>query len=196
MKILKELPPENYPDIFLDSKTPLYEFISKLTSLLNKEQEFIEFISTIKYWNLPKVSLWSFVSILNYIDELLFKYSEEIKGITVKNRLKPLLNFLLLLIKNSINLQIFSSLDVLEIIFLKTFDIKLKIVIVDIYIILSNVCGNSFIKYHSKLLEAGYVFMNMRKVLVEFMDNNYQFNEKVKYYLEEILLKQQKNLKI
>ena len=192
MKILKELPPENYPDIFLDSKTPLYEFISKLTSLLNKEQEFIEFISTIKYWYLPKVSLWSFVSILNYIDELLFKYSEEIKGITVKNRLKPLLNFLLLLIRNSINLQIFSSLDVLEIIFLKTFDIKLKIVIVDIYIILSNVCGNSFIKYHSKLLEAGYVFMNMRKVLMEFMDNNYQFNEKVKYYLEEILLKQQK----
>ena len=77
MKILKELPPENYPDIFLDSKTPLYEFISKLTSLINKEQEFIEFISTIKYWYLPKVSLWSFVSILNYIDELLFKYSEE-----------------------------------------------------------------------------------------------------------------------
>ena len=192
MKILKLLPADYYPDKCLVPNTPFYEFISKLNSLLNKEQEFIEFISTIKYWYLPIVSLWSYESTLNYIDELLQKYSNDINEIIIKEKLKPLLNFLLLIIKHSNNLEIFSSFDVLETIFLKTFDIKLKIVIIDIYIIHCNFSDKTILKYYSKVLEAGSVFMNMRRILMEFINNNYQFNEKIIYYLEEILLKQQK----
>ena len=54
MIIYKEIPEGNYPDKFIDPNTPLGEFISRINSLINKEQEFIDFISSIKSWSLPK----------------------------------------------------------------------------------------------------------------------------------------------
>ena len=192
MKILKEMKIADYSDKFIEPNTPVYEFITKLNSFLNKEEDFLKLISSIKFWSLPKISLWSLESILNYIDDLFIKYSKDLTEITIENKLKPLLNFVLLLLKNSTNVNIFESMDNLEIIFLKTFDIKLKIVIIEIYTIYSNSIEKPNCRYISQIANAGYAFMDMRRVLMEFINNNYQFNEKIFSYLEEILLKLQK----
>ena len=114
MKIFIEIPESNYPDKFIPPNSPLYDFISKLNSLINKEQQFIEFISPINIWTLPQISLWSIESVLNYIDELLLKYSSDLSEDTIKNKLKPLLRFLFFFLLNSRCNDIFASFEILE----------------------------------------------------------------------------------
>ena len=192
MKILKEMLINNYSDKFIEPNTPIYEFISKLNSFINKEEDLLDYISKINYWSLPKVSLWSLESVLNYIDELLIKYSDDLSEITINNKLKPLLNFILLLLKNATCVHVFESMNNLEIIFMKTFDIKLKIVIIEIYKLYLNSIEKPNCRYISQISDAGYAFMNMRIVLMEFINNNYQFSKKIFFCLEEILLNLQK----
>ena len=120
MKIFKEIPESNFPDKFIPPNSLLYDFISQLNSLINKEQQFIEFISKIKFWTLPQISLWSIESVLNYIDELLIKYSKDLSEDTIKNKLKPLLSFLVVLLLNSRCNDIFVSFEILENIFFRT----------------------------------------------------------------------------
>ena len=192
MKILKEMPTNDYSYKFIDPNTPLYEFISKLNSFVNREQDLLDFISTISFWSLPKIPLWSIESILNYIDELLLKYSNDLSEITIENKVKPLLNFILLLLKNATYVNIFESMNNLEKIFLKTFDINLKIVIIEIYKLYLNSIEKPNCRYISQISDAGYAFINMRRVLMEFINNNYQFNKKIFSFLEDILLNLQK----
>ena len=67
----------------------------------NKEKEFISFISSIKFWDFNKISLWAFEEVLNYIDELLEKYSVSTNEEINKNILLPIIKFILLLLKNN-----------------------------------------------------------------------------------------------
>ena len=188
MKIYKEIPEANYSDKYIAPNSPLWDFISQINSLINKEQEFIEFISSIKFWSLPQISLWSLVSVLNYIDELLLKYSKDLSEDTINNKLKPLLNFLVVLLINSRNIDIFVSFEVLETILLKTSNIKVKVSILRIFKIFINY--NKGIKgYINKIYEIRTAFVNIPKIVMEFINNNYQFNKKIISNLEDILLK-------
>ena len=194
MKIFREFLYENYEDKYIDPNSQLGKFIIQLNSLVNKEQDFINFISKIKFWSLPSISLWSIEQILNYIDTLLNNYSNNLSEETTKNKLKTLLKFLLLLIKNGRNIYIFSSLDNLETIFLKSFDIQTKIVILKIYRLYIN-DNKSIYEYAFKIPDIRYIFMNMRKIFMNFIDNSYQLNSKIISDLEQILLKQDKKWK-
>ena len=194
MKIFIEIPESNYPDKFIPPNSPLYDFISKLNSLINKEQQFIEFISPINIWTLPQISLWSIESVLNYIDELLLKYSSDLSEDTIKNKLKPLLRFLFVLLLNSRCNDIFASFEILENIFFRTNNIKVKVYIIRIFKIF--MMYNKDIKgYINKIYEMRTAFINMPKILMEFINNNYQFNTKIISHLEDILLKLNKNWK-
>ena len=119
MRIIKEIPILNYCDKLINPETCLGKFLSKLNSLINNEEAFLQFISTIKYWDLPHTSLWSFEDILNYIDDLLFKYSKNINEKNISEKILPLLKFLFILIKNSTSKEIFASFDNLQNIFFK-----------------------------------------------------------------------------
>ena len=194
MKIYKEIPEGNYPDKFIDPNTPLGEFISRINSLINKEQEFIDFISSIKSWSLPQISLWSIEYALNYIDELLHKYSKDLSEDTTKNKLKQVLNFLFVLLLNSRCNDIFASFEILETIFFKTSNIKIKAYIIRILKLFMSY--NKGIKgYISKIYEMRTTFVNIPKILVEFINNDYLFNKKIIANLEDILLKLNKNWK-
>ena len=85
MRIIKEISNFHYCYKLINTETRLGKFISKLNSLINNEEAFLQFISTAKYWDLPHTSLWSFEDILNYIDDLLFKYSKNINENTIFN---------------------------------------------------------------------------------------------------------------
>ena len=189
MKIFKHISDNNYPDIYIDPNSPVYEFITHMNSLLNKEQHFLNYISSFKYWNLPKISLWSLKNILNYIDELLLKYSNDLSEININNKIQPILNFTLLLLKNSTCNDIFASFDTLSMIFLKTFDIKTKVLILEIFQIIQKDLI-LLLDYFSAIIKPKYIFINIRQILVEFMNNNFKFNENILSSLEQILLKQ------
>ena len=119
MRIIKEISIFHYCDKLINPETRLGQFISKLNSLINNEEAFLQFISTVKYWDLPHTSLWSFEDILNYIDDLLFKYSKNINENNISEKILPLLKFLLILINNSTSKEIFASFDNLQNIFFK-----------------------------------------------------------------------------
>ena len=75
MRIIKEIPAIYLSSKYIDPESKIGIFISELKSRINKENDFINYISSIKYWDFNKISLWSFEAILNYIDEILEKYS-------------------------------------------------------------------------------------------------------------------------
>ena len=147
MKIIKEISIFHYGAKLLDPESRLGKFISKLKSLINKEQSFLEFISSIKEWDLSRVSLWSFEEILNYIDDILSKYSTNITQTIIQEKIIPILKFLHLLISNSTQREIFASFDHLQNIFLRVFDNEVKSYIVDIYMLFSE-SNKSLIIYY------------------------------------------------
>ena len=184
MKILKEIPRDKYYEKYINPDTSLGKFITKLNSLVNKEQDFLNFISSIKRWKLEAVSLWALEEALNYIDELLFNYSNSLSDETTNNKVKVILKFLRILLSHSNNLNIFSSYDNLEKIYLKSLDIEIKYSISKI----TNLCNFNLNMFY--IFEAGFAFINMKKIFMDFINNNYKFNEKIKSELEGILLRQ------
>ena len=107
MRIIKEIPSIYLSSKYIEPGTKLGIFISELKSRINKEKEFISFISSIKFWDFNKISLWAFEEVLNYLDEILQKYSNSNDQEINKNILLPLLKFIHLLIKNCYNKEIF-----------------------------------------------------------------------------------------
>lgn len=186
MKIIKEISIFHYSAKLLDPESSIGKFISKLKSLINNEQLFYQFIVTIKYWDLPHASLWSFEEVLNYIDELLFKYSTNITQDTIQEKIIPLLHFLYIIINNSTQKEIFSSFDHLQNIFLRSFDNEVKSYIVDIYMLFTD-SNKSLIIYYKDFFSVCPVFMYMRNIFIHLIKNNYVINSDINSELEEIL---------
>ena len=131
MRIIKDANIYHYDDIFYETSTLFGKFISSITSTLPNEKKFISIISTINYWDFPKVSLWTFKDILNFIDDLFEKYQKDINN--NKQNLMKIFKFLKLILSNSLNKDIFLLFDKLEFIFLHSNDFEIKIEILEIY---------------------------------------------------------------
>ena len=185
MKIIKEISIFHYGDKLIDPNSRLGKYISKLNSLINNEQAFYQFISTQKFWDLPRASLWSFEEILNYIDDLLSKYSKNLSEKIISEKILPLLKFLYLIINNSITKDIFASFEHLQNIFFKVFDTEVKACIISIYMLFDYSKG--LISYFTELFHACRSFVLMRNVLIHMIKNNYVINNDIIAELEEIL---------
>ena len=181
------------PSIYLSNKyieptSKLGILISELKSRINKENEFINYISHIKLWDFTKVSLWSFEEVLNYIDELLEKYSnsisinEEINN----NILLPLIKFIFLLIKNCHNKEIFASFDNLQKIYLICFNIEIKVLIIEINLLLVE-NKHSLIIVNKLFYRTLYMMINLEIVLMDLIHNKFVLNQGIINILEQIL---------
>jgi len=186
MRIIKEIPSIYLSSKYLDPESRLGIFISELKSRINKENEFINYISSIKFWDFNKISLWSFEEVLNYIDEILEKYSNKSNEDINKNILYPLINFILLLIKNCYNKEIFASFDNLQKIFLTNFDIEIKILIIEInFILIEN--KHSLVIINKLFYRTFYTLINLRMILMDLLENNFRVNQGIINFLEPIM---------
>ena len=176
MKIIQEIPSIYLSSKYIEPGSKLGLFISELKSRINNEKNFINFIASIKYWDFNKVSLWSFEEILNYIDEILEKYSLESNEEINNNILKPLIKFILLIIKNCYNKEIFASFDNLQKIYLSNYDIEIKILIIEINIILVEY-KHSLVIVNKLFYRTFYLMVNLRNVLMDLITNNFQMNK-------------------
>lgn len=158
-------------------------FIKNLKILVEKnlEEEFISCLRQIKYWDFPKISLYSLGEVLNFIDFLLEKFSKiititeyseknnenfvnEISGI--EENIKFLLNFLLLLIPNSTNKEIFCSFDNLSLIFKETLNLKIKSQITEIFMLFSGIKKNTMDTYLD-FVDYFTFGINIRPIIIE-----------------------------
>ena len=186
MRIIKEIPSIYLSSKYIEPGTKLGIFLSELKSRINKEKEFISFISSIKFWDFNKISLWAFEEILNYIDTILQKYSCSNNDEINRTILIPLLKFIFLLIKNCYNKEIFSSFDHMQKIYLTNFDIKIKILIIEINII--------FIDNKRCLVHVDKIFYNtfsllcnLKPILMDLINNNFVLNQNMINILEELI---------
>ena len=186
MRIIKEIPTFYRSAKYIDPGTKLGIFLSELTKRINKEQEFINFISSIEFWDFSKASLWAFEDILNYIDELLKKYSNSNNNEINKNILLPLLKFLYILIKNSYNRDIFASFDNMQIIYLTTFDIKIKNIIIEIHLLFIDI-KKCFVHLFQLFYHTFTVFINLKNTFIDLINNNFTINSNIINILEENL---------
>ena len=185
MKILKEIVTSRYGEKLIDPNSRLGKFITKLNSLIDNEQGFLQFISSIKFWDLPLTSLWSFEEALNYIDDLLYKYSQDLNDKIISEKIIPLLKFIFLLLQNSISKEIFSSFDHLQNIFLKVFDTRVKVYIINIYKLFDYKKG--LIICFTDFFHARNIFVPMVNVLIHMINNNFNINSDIINELEEII---------
>ena len=186
MKIIKEISILHYADKLIDPNTPLGKFISKLNSLINNEEAFYQFITPKKHWIIPRTSLWSFEEVLNYIDDLLFKYSRNLTEEIIHQKIIPLLKFLHMILNSSTSKEIFASFDHLQYIFLRTFDTEVKCLIINIYKLFDFTKG--LISYYTEAFHACRFFALLRNVLIHMINNNYSLNDDINGELEEILV--------
>ena len=84
---------------FIEPDSKLGKFNAKLKSLVNNEEEFYKYISSIKYIDLYQFSFLSLIEVFNYIDVLLFKYSNNINEFNIRHKIVPLIDFTYLLLK-------------------------------------------------------------------------------------------------
>ena len=187
MRIIKEIPAFYRSAKYIEPDTKLGIFLSELMKRLNKESEFINFISLIQVWDFSKASLWAFEEILNYIDELLKKYSNSNSDEINKNILLPLLKFIYLLINNNYNKDIFASFDNLQIIYLTTFDIKIKTIIIEINLLFID-NKRSLMNIFKLFYRTFPMFINLKNILIDLINNNLKINNGIINYLEEILI--------
>ena len=187
MRIIKEIPAFYRSAKYIEPDTKLGIFLSELMKRLNKEEEFINYISLIQVWDFSKASLWAFEEILNYIDELLKKYANSNNDEINKNILLPLLQFIYLLINNNYNKDIFASFDNLQIIYLTTFDIKIKTIIIEINLLFidNKRCLMNIYKLFYRTFP---IFINLKNILIDLINNNYKINNGITNFLEEILI--------
>ena len=187
MRIIKDIPTFYRSAKYIEPGTKLGNFLLELTKRINNEKEFIFYISSIKFWDYNKASLWAFEDILNYIDEILEKYSNNINTEDInKNILIPLLNFLLLIIKNNYNKEIFVSFDNLQRIYLSTFDIKIKTLIIEINLLFID-NKKSLIHVYKTFYRTFPMFINFKNILIDLINNNFKINNGIYNILEEIL---------
>ena len=186
MRIIKEIPSIYLSYKFIEPGTKLGIFLSELKSRINKEKEFIFFISSIKFWDFNKISLWSFEEILNYIDSILQKYSTTNNDEISRNILIPLFKFILLLIQNCYNKEIFSSFDNMEKIYLNSFDIRIKVLIIEINIYFIDIkrCLVQVNKIFYKTLNS---LCGLKPVLMDLINNNFKLNQNIINILEEMI---------
>jgi hypothetical protein len=162
MRIFKDLPYNHLDDKFYNKNSPLGLLIDKLKAALENEAEFLELLGSIIHWDYPKISLWAFEDILNYIDTLMeINAHDDVK-------LLQLLKFLNLLLKNSLHKDIFASFDNLQKIFRGTFDIRVKIEIVDMYSIFSEV-KKTTLEYNIEFINSCAFLVDLRQLLVDFI---------------------------
>ena len=186
MRIIKEFPTIYRSSKYIEPDTKLGIFLKDLTCRLNKEKEFISFISVIKFWDYSKTSLWAFEDILNYIDDILHKYSNANNDDVNKNILLPLLKFLYLLISNNFSKEIFSSFDNLQNIYLTTFDLRVKTIIIEINLLfIEN--KRSLVHLFKKYYKTFSVFIGLKNILIDLINNNFKINNSIINVLEEIL---------
>ena len=187
MRIIKEIPTFIRSAKYIEPGTKLGNFLSELSQKINKEQEFINYISQIKFWDYSKSSLWAFEEILNYIDELLHKYSTANNDDINKNILLPLLKFLFQLIKNNFNKDIFSSFDNLQKIYLNTFDLNIKTIIIEINLLFID-NKRCLVHLYKTFYKTFPIFINLKNILIDFINNNFKINNCIYNLLEEILI--------
>ena len=186
MRIIKEFPAIYRCSKYIEPDTKLGIFLKDLTSRLNKEKEFIGFISVIKFWDYTKTSLWAFEDILNYIDEILYKYSNANNDDINKNILLPLLKFLYLLISNNYSKEIFSSFDNLQSIYLTTFDLRVKTIIIEINLLFIE-SKRCLLHYFTKFYKTFSIFIGIKNILIDLINNNFKINNSIVNVLEELL---------
>jgi len=186
MRIIKQIPSIYLSYKYIEPTSKLGILISELKSRIKKENEFINYISSIKLWDFTKVSLWSFEEVLNYIDELLEKYSISTNEEIDKNVLLPLIKFILLLLKNCHNKEIFASFDNLQKIFLICFNIDIKILIIEINLLLVE-NKHSLIIANKLFYRTLNITINLEIVLMDLIHNNFVINQGIINILEQIL---------
>ena len=186
MRIIKEIPSIYLSSKYIEPGTKLGIFISELKSRINKEKEFISFISSIKFWDFNKISLWAFEEVLNYIDEILQKYSNANDQEINKNILLPLLKFIYLLIKNCYNKEIFSSFDYMEKIYLTSFDIKIKTIIIEINILFIDI-KRCLVQVNKTFYKTFNFLCDLKPILMDLINNNFNLNQNIINILEEML---------
>ena len=186
MRIVKQIQSIYLSSIYIEPESKLGIFLSELKSRIKKETDFINYISSIKFWDFNKVSLWSFEEVLNYIDEILEKYSiaenEEINN----NILLPLIKFILLLIKNCYNKEIFASFDNLQKIYLTCLNIEIKILIIEINLLLVE-SKHSLIIINKLFYRTLSFMVNFEIILMDFVHNNFTLNQGIINILEQIM---------
>ena len=188
MRIIKEIPTFYRSAKYIEPGTKLGNFLFELSKRINNEQEFISYISAIKFWDYNKASLWAFEDIINYIDELLEKYSNTINNEDInKNILLPLLNFLLILIKNNYNKDIFASFDNLQKLYLSTLDIKIKTLIIEINLLFID-NKRCWVHIFKRFYKTFPMFINFKNILIDLINNNFKINNSIYNILEEILI--------
>ena len=188
MRIIKEMPSIYITYKYMEPGSKLGIFISELKSRINKEKDFINHISSIKYWDFYKVSLWSFEEVLNYIDELLEKYSLNSNEEINNNILKPLIKFILLLMKNCYNKEIFASFDNMQKIYLTCFDIEIKTLIIEINLILVE-NKHSLVIVNKLFYRTFHMLINLRMILIDLINNNFVLNQGQLNFLEQLIKK-------
>ena len=186
MRIIKQMPSIYLSSKYIEPGSKLGILISELKSRINKENEFINYISSIKLWDFNKVSLWSFEEVLNYIDEILEKYSILINEEINTNILLPLIKFILLLLKNCYNKEIFASFDNLQKIYLTCFNIDIKILIIEINLLLVE-NKHALIIVNKLFYRTLNIMINLEIVLMDLIHNNFVINQGIINILEQLL---------
>ena len=186
MRIIKEIPSIYLSNKFIEPGTQLGILISELKSRINKEKEFISFISSLKFWDFNKISLWAFEEVLNYIDEILQKYSSINDPEINRNVLIPLLKFIHLLIQNCYNKEIFASFDHMEKIYLTSFDIKIKTLIIEINFLFVDI-KRCLIHVNKTFFKTFNFLGNLKPILMDLINSNFKLNQNIINILEEMV---------
>ena len=186
MRIIKEIPSIYLSNKFIEPGTQLGIFISELKSRINKEKDFISFISSLKFWDFNKISLWAFEEVLNYIDEILQKYSNANDPEINRNVLIPLLKFIHLLIQNCYNKEIFASFDHMEKIYLTSFDIKIKTLIIEINFLFVDI-KRCLIHVNKTFFKTFNFLGNLKPILMDLINSNFKLNQNMINILEEMV---------
>ena len=170
MRIIKDLPYHHIEDKFYDKKSPIGLLIETLKSACTIEETFINCIVNINTWDYQKISLWAFEDILNFIDEILNQYKQNLnerKDISIDNAIK-LLKFIKLLVMNTFHKDIFASFDALEDIFKQTFSLEVKNYIIEIYMLFSEV-KKSMLDNFDTFTDHCYFVIPLRPLMVEYI---------------------------
>ena len=188
MRIIKEILTIYISSKHIEPGSKLGIFISELKSRINKETDFINYISSIKYWDFNKIYLWSFEEVLNYIDEILEKYSTNSNQYINENILKPLIKFTLLLLKNCYNKEIYASFDNLQKIYFTCMDMETKILIIEINLLLVE-NKHSLVIVNKLFYRTLFILINLRMILLDLIHNNFIMNQGMINILEQMLNK-------
>ena len=142
--------------------------IEKLKSLIGKEDEFLRLIENIRLWDFPKISLWAFEEILNYLDILLNINKEKETNLII------ILKFIRLLLSNTNNKDIFSSFDHFSDIITNSINLTVKTCIIEIYMIYNGV-KKSLIDNFLNFADHFNFVISVRPLFTDYLLGKYSF---------------------